>query len=56
MHNPLLKNNKTKVFDDLQHRTSHYNKILGAKSTYSTNKIYPSIVDRMHTKYYTCSE
>lgn len=34
MQNPLLKNNKTWLYGDLQHRTSHYNRIICAKSTY----------------------
>ena len=35
MYNPLLKNKKTQTLDDLQHRTSHYNRILCARSAYS---------------------
>lgn len=36
MNNPLIKNNKTWLFNDLQDRTSHYNKILCAKSLYNS--------------------
>lgn len=37
MQNPLLKNKKTWLFCDLQDRTSHYNRILCAKSLYSSS-------------------
>lgn len=36
MNNPLIKNNKTWLFNDLKDRTSHYNKILCAKSLYDS--------------------
>jgi hypothetical protein len=37
MQNPLLKNKKTWLFGDILDRTSHYNRILCAKSMYGSN-------------------
>ena len=38
MENPLLQNPKTGLHDDMIHRTSHYNRVLGAKSFYKTRE------------------
>lgn len=51
MNNPLLKN-QTQTFDDLQHRTSHYNRILRAKSLYPASpKHRLSMVNYIDCKY-----
>lgn len=53
MQNPLLKNNKTWLYGDLQHRASHYNKILCARSSYSgcESSKREAIFSQVHCKY-----
>lgn len=55
MQNPLLKNQKTWLYSDIQHRTSHYNRIICARSMYnaesSTPKHQESILDHINCKY-----
>ena len=51
MNNPLLKNKKTQLFADLQHRTSHYNRILEAKSFCSTPTKRFSLLNHVNSKY-----
>ena len=51
MNNPLLRN-QTQTFDDLQHRTSHYNRILRAKSLYPASpKHRLSLINHLDCKY-----
>lgn len=53
MKNPLIKNNKTWLLGDIQHRTSHYNRILCARSVYSTDSPQKreSVVDNLNCKF-----
>lgn len=53
MQNPLLKNNKTWLYGDLQHRTSHYNRIICARSAYpsSNSPKRDKIVDHLRCKF-----
>jgi hypothetical protein len=53
MKNPLIKNNKTWLLGDIQHRTSHYNRILCARSQYNKGNYpqYEGILDHINCKY-----
>jgi hypothetical protein len=58
MKNPLLKNNKTWLLGDIQHRTSHYNRILCARSQYNKSN-YPQcdkVIDHINCKYRNTTE